>query len=101
MTKVRALVLERQHELALRDIDLPLETGPGQVKIRIHTVGVCGSDVHYYTHGKIGPFVVNAPMVLGHEAAGTLVEVGAGVTPRLHGARHSRSELQGKPARHV
>ena len=43
----------------------------GMVKIAIHTVGVCGSDVHYYTHGKIGPFVVNAPMVLGHEAAGT------------------------------
>ena len=38
MTKVRALVLERQHELALRDIDLPLETGPGQVKIKIHTM---------------------------------------------------------------
>ena len=80
MSKVRALVLERQHELALRDIDLPLEVGPGMVKIAIHTVGVCGSDVHYYTHGKIGPFVVNAPMVLGHEAAGTVVEVGAGVT---------------------
>jgi D-xylulose reductase len=80
MTKVRALVLERQHELALRDIDLPLETGPGMVKIAIHTVGVCGSDVHYYTHGRIGPFVVNAPMVLGHEAAGTITEVGAGVT---------------------
>ena len=80
MTKVRALVLERQHELAMRDIDLPLETGPGMVKIAIHTVGVCGSDVHYYTHGRIGPFVVNAPMVLGHEAAGTITEVGAGVT---------------------
>jgi len=50
------------------------------VKIAIHTVGVCGSDVHYYTHGKIGPFVVNDPMVLGHEAAGTVVEVGEGVT---------------------
>ncbi len=75
-----ALVLERQHELSIRDIDLPLETMPGMVKIAIHTVGVCGSDVHYYTHGKIGPFVVNAPMVLGHEAAGTIVEVGAGVT---------------------
>lgn len=80
MTKVRALVLERQHELAMRDIDLPMEVGPGMVKIAIHTVGVCGSDVHYYTHGKIGPFVVNAPMVLGHEAAGTIVEVGEGVT---------------------
>ena len=80
MARVRALILERQHELALRDIDLPLEVGPGMVKIAIHTVGVCGSDVHYYTHGRIGPFVVNAPMVLGHEAAGTVTEVGAGVS---------------------
>jgi D-xylulose reductase len=79
MSRVRALVLERQHELAMRDIDLPLEVGPGMVKIAIHTVGVCGSDVHYYTHGRIGPFVVEAPMVLGHEAAGTVVEVGEGV----------------------
>ncbi|WFS00182.1 NAD(P)-dependent alcohol dehydrogenase [Rhizobium tumorigenes] len=80
MTKMRALVLERQHELALRDIDLPQEVGAGQVKIKIHTVGVCGSDVHYYTHGRIGGFIVNAPMVLGHEAAGTVVEIGASVT---------------------
>jgi D-xylulose reductase len=80
MTEVRALVLERQHELKLRDIDLPMDVGPGMVKIKLHTVGVCGSDVHYYTHGRIGPFVVSAPMVLGHEAAGTIVEVGEGVT---------------------
>lgn len=80
MTMMRALVLEKQHELKLRDIDLPTDVGPGMVKIKLHTVGVCGSDVHYYTHGKIGPFVVNAPMVLGHEAAGTIVEVGEGVT---------------------
>lgn len=80
MSKVRALVLERQHELALRDIELPLAVGPGMVRIAIHTVGVCGSDVHYYTHGRIGPFVVEQPMVLGHEAAGTVVELGEGVT---------------------
>jgi D-xylulose reductase len=42
----------------LREIDLPQEPGPGEVKIAIHTVGICGSDVHYYTHGRIGPFVV-------------------------------------------
>lgn len=75
-----ALVLERQHELALRNIELPLHVGPGMVKIAVHTVGVCGSDVHYYTHGRIGPFVVAAPMVLGHEAAGTILEVGDGVS---------------------
>ncbi|MDB5506327.1 MAG: sulfurtransferase [Devosia sp.] len=87
MSKVRALVLERQHELALREIELPMEVGPGMVKIAVHTVGVCGSDVHYYTHGKIGPFVVNAPMVLGHEAAGTITELGAGVTHLAVGDR--------------
>lgn len=87
MAKARALVLERQGELSLRDIDLKLETGPGMVRIAVHTVGVCGSDVHYYTHGRIGPFVVEAPMVLGHEAAGTVVEVGPGVTHLAVGDR--------------
>ena len=84
---MRALVLERQHDLKLRDIDLPLQVGPGDVRIRIHTVGICGSDVHYYTHGRIGSFVVDAPMVLGHEASGTVVEVGAGVTGLKPGDR--------------
>ncbi|MES0029358.1 NAD(P)-dependent alcohol dehydrogenase [Mesorhizobium sp. M0074] len=79
MTNIRALVLERQHELKLREIDLPQTVGAGEVRIKIHTVGICGSDVHYYTHGRIGPFVVEAPMVLGHEAAGTVVETGEGV----------------------
>ena len=65
---MKALALERQGELSLRDIDLPSDMGPTDVRIKLHTVGVCGSDVHYYTHGKIGDFVVNAPMVLGLEA---------------------------------
>ena len=73
---MRALVLEKERSLALRDIDLPLEIGPRDVKIAVDTVGVCGSDVHYYTHGRIGAFIVKSPMVLGHEAAGTIVEVG-------------------------
>ena len=77
---MQALVLERKGELSLRDIDLPLDVGPGDVKIALHTVGVCGSDVHYYTHGRIGPYVVDAPMVLGHEGAGTVVGVGSAVT---------------------
>ncbi len=87
MTLVSALVLERQHELAIRQIDLPQKVGPGMVRIAIDTVGVCGSDVHYYTHGKIGPFVVNAPMVLGHEAAGVVTEIGDGVTTLKVGDR--------------
>lgn len=76
---MRALVLEKKGELSLREIALPLDVGPDDVKIAIHTVGVCGSDVHYYTHGAIGSYVVRAPMVLGHEASGTIVEVGANV----------------------
>ncbi|TPM40246.1 NAD(P)-dependent alcohol dehydrogenase [Mesorhizobium sp. B2-3-4] len=76
---MRALVLEKKGELSLREIALPLDVGPDDVKIAIHTVGVCGSDVHYYTHGAIGSYVVRAPMVLGHEAAGTVVETGANV----------------------
>jgi len=84
---MRALVLEKKGELALREIDLPQAVGPGEVRIAIDTVGVCGSDVHYYTHGRIGPFVVQAPMVLGHEAAGTIVEAGSGVTALKVGDR--------------
>ena len=76
---MRALVLEKKGELSLREIALPLDVGPDDVKIAIHTVGVCGSDVHYYTHGAIGSYVVRAPMVLGHEAAGTVIETGANV----------------------
>ena len=75
----QALVLERKGELAIREIALPSDLGPADVRIDLHTVGVCGSDVHFYTHGRIGDFVVNAPMVLGHEAAGTVSEVGAQV----------------------
>lgn len=84
---MRALVLERVRELSLRDIELPEAVGPGEVKIEIATVGICGSDVHYYTHGRIGPFVVEAPMVLGHEASGTVVAVGEGVTSLTAGDR--------------
>lgn len=76
---MRALVLEEKLKLSLRDIDLPLVVGPRDVRIAIHTVGVCGSDVHYYTHGAIGPFIVKEPMVLGHEAAGTVIEIGSEV----------------------
>lgn len=77
---MKALVLEKKNELALREIQLAETLGSHDVRIAIHTVGICGSDVHYYTHGAIGPFVVRAPMVLGHEAAGVIVETGAAVT---------------------
>jgi D-xylulose reductase len=84
---MKALVLEEKLRLRIREISLPLSMGPRDVRIRIGRVGICGSDVHYYTHGRIGPFVVNAPMVLGHEAAGIVVEVGSEVNDLKVGDR--------------
>jgi D-xylulose reductase len=76
---MKALVLEEKLRLSLREIALPQTPGARDVRVRIGRVGICGSDVHYYTHGRIGPFVVNAPMVLGHEAAGVVIEAGSEV----------------------
>ncbi|MFP5208744.1 MAG: NAD(P)-dependent alcohol dehydrogenase [Acidobacteriota bacterium] len=73
---MRALVLEEKLRLSLRDIELACDMGPGDVCVRIARVGICGSDVHYYKHGRIGPFEVKQPMVLGHEAAGIVTAVG-------------------------
>jgi len=84
---MRGVVLERVRELAIREIDIPLDVGPDDALIRTAVVGVCGSDVHYYTHGRIGPFVVNAPMVLGHEASGVVEALGERVTGLAVGDR--------------
>ncbi|MCA0963022.1 NAD(P)-dependent alcohol dehydrogenase [Salipiger bermudensis] len=84
---MKALVLEEKGKLALREFDIPGELRPRDVRIKTHTVGICGSDVHYYTHGKIGHFVVNEPMVLGHEASGIVIECGAEVTDLKPGDR--------------
>jgi D-xylulose reductase len=79
VTIMQALVLEKKGELSLRDIAISETLGPRDLKIAIHTVGICGSDVHYYTNGAIGQFIVRAPMVLGHEASGTVLEAGSEV----------------------
>lgn len=76
---MKAVVLERQGVISVKEVPDPPHPGPGELRIAPHTVGICGSDAHYYTHGRIGDFVVKAPMILGHEAAGTVVEVGEGV----------------------
>ncbi|MFC5928840.1 NAD(P)-dependent alcohol dehydrogenase [Cryobacterium melibiosiphilum] len=54
---------------------------PHEVLVEIAAVGICGSDVHYYEHGRIGPYIVDSPMVIGHESAGTIVGVGGDVSP--------------------
>ena len=76
---MKAVVLEEQGVINVREVpDVPAP-GLGELKIAPHTVGVCGSDLHYYTHGRVGKYVVEQPMILGHEASGTVVEVGPGV----------------------
>ena len=50
---MQALVLERRGELSLRDIELPDHVGPEDVRTAIHTVGICGSDLHHYTYDGI------------------------------------------------
>lgn len=58
-----------------------------EVLVRVGSVGVCGSDVHYFRHGRIGEYVVRAPLVLGHEAGGVVVGVGGSVSPDRLGER--------------
>jgi len=61
--------------------------GPDEVLVRIAAVGVCGSDVHYFEHGRIGDFVVRKPLVLGHEASGVVVARGERATRHEVGQR--------------
>jgi D-xylulose reductase len=84
---MKALVLEEKNRISMRDIDIEESVGPDDVRIKIHTVGICGSDVHYYQYGKIGNFVVKEPMVLGHEASGTVIGTGSNVTRLKAGDR--------------
>jgi L-iditol 2-dehydrogenase len=63
------------------------QPGPKEVLVEIKAVGVCGSDVHYYEHGRIGSFIVNQPLILGHESAGVIVAVGEGVGQERVGQR--------------
>jgi L-iditol 2-dehydrogenase len=61
--------------------------GEGELRVAMEATGLCGSDLHYYAEGRNGPNMVDAPVVLGHEGAGTVVEVGAGVSAELLGRR--------------
>jgi L-iditol 2-dehydrogenase len=82
----RTAVLTAPGHIEIQQREVP-PPGPHQVTVAIASVGVCGSDVHYYEHGRIGDFVVTGPLVLGHESAGTVVAVGSDVTTRQVGDR--------------
>lgn len=88
MTTMKVALLRGVEDLVIEERPVPV-AGPGQVLVQINSVGVCGSDVHYYEHGRIADFVVREPMILGHESGGVITAVGAGVDPERVGQRVS------------
>ncbi|OBB55669.1 sorbitol dehydrogenase [Mycobacterium sp. 852013-51886_SCH5428379] len=83
---MRASVMTGVGTLQIEERPVP-SPGPREVLVEVAAVGVCGSDVHYYRHGRIGDFVVEEPMILGHELSGRIAAVGAGVDPARVGQR--------------
>jgi L-iditol 2-dehydrogenase len=85
---MRASVLLAPERIAVEERPVPA-LDADQVLVEITAVGVCGSDVHFYHEGRLGDWVVTEPLVLGHESAGRIVAVGAGVDPARIGQRVS------------
>jgi len=77
---MKAVKLTGIRTLEMREVADPVISSPKDVKIKMKVVGVCGSDIHYYTQGNIGSQKVTFPFTLGHEGAGTVVETGNSVT---------------------
>ncbi|KAI0799137.1 GroES-like protein [Xylaria sp. FL0064] len=82
-----SFVLNKPHDVAFVDRPAPKLQSEHDVLVAVNYTGICGSDVHYWQHGAIGHYVVKSPMILGHESAGTVVEVGSAVTSLKPGDR--------------
>jgi L-iditol 2-dehydrogenase len=80
---MKAMALTGIRQMKCVEVPAPRIQHDNDVLIRLARVGVCGSDVHYYETGRIGSQVVDYPFVVGHECAGIVADVGAGVR-RLH-----------------
>ena len=74
---IAELIAPRQFRLVEQEME---DLRPGQVRVRVNAVGICGSDLHSYSEGAVGDSPSLYPMVLGHEPAGTVVAAGPGVT---------------------
>ena len=81
-----ALVIHGAGDLRVEDVATP-EVGPEQLRVRVRAGGICGSDLHYFQHGGFGTIRIQQPMVLGHEVAGVIEEVGRGVSTFAVGER--------------
>lgn len=76
--KNKAVFMQGTNNMIWKDVPVP-EIDKNHVLVKIKTVGICGSDQHYYEHGKIGDFIVEGDFILGHEAAGEVVSLGEDV----------------------
>ena len=81
-----ALVIHAPGDLRVEDVPTP-EIGSTQLRVRVRCGGICGSDLHYYQHGGFGTVRIKEPMVLGHEVAGVIEEVGSDVSQYQSGDR--------------
>jgi L-idonate 5-dehydrogenase len=77
---MRAIVIHAAHDLRTEDRPDDPAPGEGQVRLRLATGGVCGSDLHYYHHGGFGTVRLREPMILGHEVSAFVEATGPGVT---------------------
>ena len=84
--EAKACVLHSAKDLRIENVPIA-KMGDDQVLVRIGAGGICGSDLHYYLDGGFGAVRVKEPMVLGHEVAGIVEAVGAGVTKVKPGER--------------
>lgn len=84
--QMRASVLTGINELVVREVPTPA-IADDEVLVEVAAVGVCGSDTHYFRHGRIGDFVVTGPLILGHELSGRIVAVGSQVPESRLGER--------------
>lgn len=87
-TSMRVSVLRAPHDVVVEERPTPTPTGR-QVLVKVLSVGTCGSDTHYYEHGRIGDHIVEKPLVLGHEASGEIVALGPDVESLSVGQRIS------------
>ena len=72
--------LSAPHQIHVKDAPSVSDPEPGQIQVAVKAVGVCGSDLHYFSEGGIGDARCVYPMVLGHEPAGVVVKTGLGVS---------------------
>ncbi|ALC83034.1 MULTISPECIES: NAD(P)-dependent alcohol dehydrogenase [Bacillus] len=75
---MKAAVMHSTREINIETIPVP-QIGDDEVLIKVMAVGICGSDLHYYTHGRIGNYIVEKPFILGHECSGEVAAVGSSV----------------------